>query len=70
MTLIEWLIQPLLKAQYQKGVEEGIQKSLDQAIAEGFKIGEQRSHEAYQEWIRRQIEAGTQFREDIPPPQP
>ena len=69
MAIIEWLIQPLLKAQYQKGVDEGIQKSIDQAIAEGFKIGKQRSDEAYQEWIRRQIEAGVQFRDDIPPPQ-
>ena len=54
MTLIERLLQPLLKAQHQ----------------EGFKRGKQRSDEAYQEWIRRQIEAGTQFRDDIPPPQP
>ena len=58
MTLIERLLQPLLKAQHQKGVQEGIQR------------GKKRSGEAYQEWIRQQAEAGAQFRDDIPPPQP
>ena len=66
MALIERLLQPLLKAQHQKGIDQGI----DQGIAEGIKRGEQRSDEAYQEWIRRQIEAGAQLRDDIPPPQP
>ena len=62
MALIERIIQPLLKAQHQAGVQEGIH--------EGFKRGKQRSDEAYQEWIRQQIEAGVQFRDDIPPPPP
>ena len=62
MAVIERLLQPLLKAQHQKGIDQG--------IAEGIKRGKQRSREAYQEWIRRQSEAGVQFRDDIPPPQP
>ena len=62
MALIERLLQPLLKAQHQKGIDQG--------IVEGIKRGKQRSDEAYQDWIRRQIEAGTQFRDDTPPPQP
>ena len=74
MALIERLLQPLLKAQHQKGIEEGIQegiqKSIDQGTDQGFKRGKQRSDEVYQEWIRRQIEAGAQLRDDIPPPQP
>ena len=62
MALIERLLQPLLKAQHQKGIDQG--------IVEGIKRGKQRSDEAYQEWIRQQTEAGAQFRDDIPPPQP
>ena len=58
MALIERIIQPLLKAQRQEGIDEG------------FKRGKQRSDEAYQEWIRQQTAAGVQFRDDIPPPPP
>ena len=58
MAVIERLLQPLLKAQWERGIDEGIKR------------GEKRSSEAYQEWIRRQIEAGAQFRDDIPPPKP
>ena len=68
--IIARLIQPLLKAQWEKGFEEGIQLGIQESIDKGFEHGKKISSEAWQEWIRRQIEAGAQLRDDIPPSQP
>ena len=48
MSLLEWLIKPLPKAQYQKGYEEGRQKRRKEAEA----------------WKKRQEAAGVKFTED------
>ena len=64
MALLEIIIRPLLKAQHEAGRELG---RVD-GIAVGREQGQSETEQAYQEWIRRQREAGTKFNEDIPPP--
>ena len=56
MALLEIIIRPLLKAQHEAGRELGHEQ------------GQSETEQAYQEWIRRQREAGAKFNEDIPPP--
>ena len=54
MSLLEWLIKPLLKAQYQKGYEEGLE------------LARKQRREKAEAWKKRQEAAGVKFTEDPP----